>query len=364
MENELNTTLKNIRNIRMTDAEKSVVLNNLVVFMEEHPVKAELQAEIKRASFLKPEPSPFFSRFSFAPAFKLVAVVLVIAIVAGGGVSYAAAGALPGDLLYPAKVNFSEAIANVTKLTPEAKAAYAESRVEARLQEAETLIKKGKFEGTRQAVAEAAIDTHMEIVRARIQKLPADKREKFARTADEVLAAKVARHRAMVAALAKNQPAESAIPSVRDTETETPGTSQNTGTVPVSTAAPVEGGTSPTASATGGLVPSGTELAAIAEREIFAATMAVNELRAIRITHDAVRTKLERRIIEIDIVIKSAKQEFRDGNYRDAIALARKAVQGARATKDAIAKLVAEMNADNGDSPAPSPEPTGSTATQ
>ncbi len=340
----------------MTETEKSVILNNLVAFMEEYPIKGELQAEMRKTSFLKPESSPFFSRFTFAPAFKLVAIVLVIAIVAGGSVSYTAASALPGDLLYPAKVYFNEAIVSAIKLTPEAKATYAKTRVEARLAEAETLITKGKFDTDRQNRAEAAIDEHMHIVRTRIGKLPPEKREKFTRTTDEVLVAKVAKHRARVAAFANNRPSvETTAPAVKNTEILLSETGTE-GTIPVSPTIPTNNTTSSSQTTPGVITPTEIDIAKIAEREISKAVITVDELRKTEVKYDAIHTKLESRIAEIDKVVHSAKIEFREGNYRDAIALARKAIQSARMTKEAVARLIAEMNTAPGTSPTPTPE--------
>lgn len=330
-----------MREIKMTPDEKSVVLNNLVAFMDEHPVQAPSSAPTK-VTFLEPTPSPFFSRFAFSGVGRMTALALVILIVAGSSVSYAAAGALPGDFLYPTKVNFNEKIASAIILTPEAKIEYEETRVETRIKEAEMLIDEGKFDDRRQAVVEAELGNHMTRVYARIDKLPVDKRARAVRIADERIAPRVAEHRARIKALSEPLPLPS--DTIRPTETIVTPVSpvENTSGSVSPTPAPTPAEVSETASTTS---TGEIDLSPIAERSIRQANLKLDELRAVRAPNDEARAKLRLRITSIETVIHDAQNEYDAHNYREAIALARRAIFMTDTTLKALADMQAQSDA-------------------
>jgi hypothetical protein len=69
--------------------------------------RSRVHAALTRAMVPEPIPSPFFST-SFFFSRALIAATLLIVIT--GGTTYAAEGALPGDLLYPIKIGVAEPI--------------------------------------------------------------------------------------------------------------------------------------------------------------------------------------------------------------------------------------------------------------
>ncbi len=95
----------------------------------------------------------FVMRRRFAPAL-LIALLFV-----GGGVSYAAEGALPGDLLYPVKVSVNEELRGAIALSPEAKALWNTRRVERRLEEAVTLVASGEITPEEEATLAMRLET-------------------------------------------------------------------------------------------------------------------------------------------------------------------------------------------------------------
>ncbi len=114
-------------NVRLTSAERSRIYRALHAEME------------KTAPTIVP--SPFFpTNFFFSRAMVAVALILVLGT---GTATYAAEASLPGDLLYPVKVNVSEPITGVFAFTPSAKAEWHARVAEARLAEAETLTERG-----------------------------------------------------------------------------------------------------------------------------------------------------------------------------------------------------------------------------
>lgn len=95
---------------------------------------------------------------------RLVPAALIAALFVGGGVSYAAEGALPGDFLYPVKVSFNEEVRGSFAVTPEARAVWNTKRVERRLKEAVELASSGAL--TPEAGADLALRLETQAVAA------------------------------------------------------------------------------------------------------------------------------------------------------------------------------------------------------
>lgn len=74
---------------------------------------------------------------------RLAPAILILALFAGAGVSYAAEGALPGDALYPVKVSVNEEVRGAFAVSLEARVGWQTRRVERRLEEAVALAASG-----------------------------------------------------------------------------------------------------------------------------------------------------------------------------------------------------------------------------
>jgi hypothetical protein len=95
----------------------------------------------------------------FSPRFALpVAVVLVMGL--GTGTAFAAQGALPGDMLYPVKINVNEAVEVALAGTPAQKATTEEHIAERRVAEAQTLAAQGRLDATTTQELEDNFDEH------------------------------------------------------------------------------------------------------------------------------------------------------------------------------------------------------------
>lgn len=125
MTNEIKKGIKEIKKISLTNEEKSGILRNITLY----------------ADFHIPVQKSFFSiqRLSFALA------SLLIIVLAGSSVAYAAEKSLPGDILYPVKVNVMEPVQEALAKTPEAKALVQANLAEKRLKEAENLASKNRL---------------------------------------------------------------------------------------------------------------------------------------------------------------------------------------------------------------------------
>lgn len=113
--------------IDLTSKERARILHNILVHVDKNPFPA--QPRLVR--------SPFYNRATAAALFTLMLVVITT------GAAYAAEEALPGDLLYPIKVNINEKVVGALQGNAIAKAEWESERAERRFEEAEILASKG-----------------------------------------------------------------------------------------------------------------------------------------------------------------------------------------------------------------------------
>ena len=131
MDKELQNFIIGAKNIRMTPEERSLLYSKLSSLPIPSPAKI-----IK---------SPYLAKSHFWTLGKALIAACLIAVLGGGGLSYAAENSLPGDLLYPVKTNINEEIVSAIQFKQEAKIAWQEKMVERRLKELEDLKQKGKL---------------------------------------------------------------------------------------------------------------------------------------------------------------------------------------------------------------------------
>ncbi len=96
------------------------------------------------------------------------AIIVIIALVLGGGASVAAEQATPGSLLYPVKVNINEGVIGALSFSAKAKADWDVRVTERRLEEAEELSAEGKLDADARAQIEENFQAHADRVHERI----------------------------------------------------------------------------------------------------------------------------------------------------------------------------------------------------
>lgn len=112
--------------------------------------------------------------FIFKPLKPMpIFAILIIMTLAGGGVSMAAEGTLPGDLLYPVKVNINEEVRASLTFSEEASANWEARRAGRRLEEAQKLAAKGEVNEEVRTKLEERFGAHADRVEARIEKIQA-----------------------------------------------------------------------------------------------------------------------------------------------------------------------------------------------
>jgi hypothetical protein len=138
MDKELQNFIRTAKAVKMSANEKALLRANLLKTIST-PITSPYHA-----------PSPYARRFSFLHMHfaKALVIVLIAALAGGGGLSAAASEALPGDILYPVKVNFNEKVRELAIRTPEARVAWKQEKIERRLDELNALMESGKLNET------------------------------------------------------------------------------------------------------------------------------------------------------------------------------------------------------------------------
>lgn len=122
---------------------------------EKENMRLALSRVFTETASAKKVPSPYIAySFSFSSFHSrmLVPLALVFMVVIGTtGTAYAAQGALPGDILYPIKVNVTEKIEVAAASNPVAKAQVHAVLAQRRAEEAEVLASQGRLDATTSA---------------------------------------------------------------------------------------------------------------------------------------------------------------------------------------------------------------------
>lgn len=124
------------RSVRLEADEKASIKANVMSFMRSHESPEKQSSPYAREFSLL----VLFSQKKYALTFAVLLIVVLT-----GGTSFAAAGALPGDLLYGVKLNVNEGVESLLAVSPRASAEVNAKHAVARLKEAETLATAGKL---------------------------------------------------------------------------------------------------------------------------------------------------------------------------------------------------------------------------
>ncbi|MEK7148719.1 MAG: DUF5667 domain-containing protein [Patescibacteria group bacterium] len=106
---------------------------------EKAEIKTALLRHVKSnpSIFAQSAPSPF-SVNNFRNK-KGISILVIIGLLLGGSVSFAAEKTVPGDVFYPVKIHINEQVRGVVAVTPKAKADWDVRKAERRLEEVEKL---------------------------------------------------------------------------------------------------------------------------------------------------------------------------------------------------------------------------------
>lgn len=157
------------KRVRMNPERKREIRGRLLSFMEKSPVMAgEATRLMNTARFWSNRPEHIgmlIKRLILSP----MPIALIIALLLGGGAAAAAENTLPGDVLYPVKVEVNERVRGWVAVSDDAEARLQVDLAARRLEEAEKLAKDGRLDADVRAKIEANFDDHAARVASRIE---------------------------------------------------------------------------------------------------------------------------------------------------------------------------------------------------
>lgn len=157
------------KRVRMNPERKREIRGRLLSFMEKPPVMAgEATRLMNTARFWSNRPEHIgmlIKRLILSP----MPIALIIALLLGGGAAAAAENTLPGDVLYPVKVEVNERVRGWVAVSDDAEARLQVDLAARRLEEAEKLAKDGRLDADVRAKIEANFDDHAARVASRIE---------------------------------------------------------------------------------------------------------------------------------------------------------------------------------------------------
>ncbi len=145
--------LKQLETLKLSESSKTRMRQELSAFADFHAVRV---AEDVR-SIEKVQSNSVFTLFTTTYTRIMKATLLIALLVGTGGTSFAAQGAVPGDLLYPVKVHVNETVRSAFAVSANAEAELQAQLLGERLEEAQKLAARGELEG------EVASDAQMHI---------------------------------------------------------------------------------------------------------------------------------------------------------------------------------------------------------
>ncbi|MDP3735657.1 MAG: DUF5667 domain-containing protein [bacterium] len=163
MDNDLQNIFNTAQHVRLSSVEKAEMRAGLVLFTEKHPVRNIAVARQLMRERSKPDILAFAEMSalqSLLSRLQPMFIALLIALLVGGGTSFAAGSALPGDVLYPVKIGVNEEVGSFLAFSDEAQARFDARRAENRLEEAEKLAAKGRLDAEASAQIESRFESH------------------------------------------------------------------------------------------------------------------------------------------------------------------------------------------------------------
>lgn len=154
--------LDKLRGLKLSETSRERIKGELSAYAKFHGAEAETNERMPADSRFIGQVPLGTSLFRKLRLSNMTAIFLSLALILTGGTTYAAEGAIPGDLLYPMKVEFNERVKSAVALSSEAEARLQARLAEERLEEAETLAANGRLDADASAALNARLNKHYE----------------------------------------------------------------------------------------------------------------------------------------------------------------------------------------------------------
>jgi len=160
---------KKAGSVKLRAAERRELKDRLVSYIEYHPLPTEMKKEAAPTKVADMVSEPFVAvKINFSYLKAALGTMAVLAIVV---VPFVAENSLPGDVLYPVKVQFNEELRSSLSLSSYAKVEWETERLERRVAEARLLASEGKLTEEVEAEVAEAIKTHSDAAQQQIASL-------------------------------------------------------------------------------------------------------------------------------------------------------------------------------------------------
>lgn len=185
--NDLLKKLSSLKNTTLSEKERVEMRRDIVAFMKANPMEevVNINSSLPTTSFgrrmnadVHSHPSldvvrnahvarhhtyaGIFTAFNTVKRKRMISAILFTMFVLSGGVSYAAEGSLPGDMLYPVKINVNERVESALAIGAEADANFARKQFERRAEEAVQLSAEHRLSAEVKAELAADAEVHAE----------------------------------------------------------------------------------------------------------------------------------------------------------------------------------------------------------
>lgn len=154
--------------VSLSASEREKMENVVTEYMKMKPLTTVSSASLVRHGSVR---GNLFSYVAFITNKKYMPIAIIIALLLSGGVSYAAEGSMPGDVLYPVKVHVNENVGGAFALSPEAKAVFEAKLAERRITEATNLSAEHKLTLEQKKKLESDFAEHADLALAHTKDL-------------------------------------------------------------------------------------------------------------------------------------------------------------------------------------------------
>lgn len=154
--------MESLKDIKLSDSSRARILENL----KSHAAFYEVRERSAHRSIdvVSPNTSLFSFKFAYMPLLILLTVMI------GGGASLAAEASLPGDVLYPVKINLNENVRGAFTFGADSEARLQTALLDERIEEAEKLRSEGRLTGDTAMTVAAGINEQAEIATVAAEK--------------------------------------------------------------------------------------------------------------------------------------------------------------------------------------------------
>jgi len=162
MNNDTNTKeyFEKIHSLTLSESSRARMKGDLLAYAQFHAVADAVRvAETNRSMGYVPQRTAFITYLLKSKISKMTALLMIMLLV-GGGTSFAAENTVPGDFLYPVKIEVNENIKSALAVSNEAEAQLQARFAEERLKEAGELAAEGKLDAKTSAQISTGLKAH------------------------------------------------------------------------------------------------------------------------------------------------------------------------------------------------------------